>query len=84
MARAMNWSKARQRDFMHRERTAALDEMYWRGDWDRHRQANPGGRVAGVRCQSCGHRGYARVPTGVKEPHFRCGKCGSRLVKWRV
>lgn len=38
---------------------------------------------AGLRCRSCGHRGTARVPSG-QSPAFRCSKCRSTLVAYRV
>lgn len=39
--------------------------------------------TAALRCRSCGHRGTAQVPSG-SSPSFRCSRCGSSLIAWRV
>jgi hypothetical protein len=39
--------------------------------------------IAALRCRSCGHRGNAALPVGAA-PRFKCSRCGSSLVAWRV
>lgn len=31
-----------------------------------------------VTCSYCGHSGRARIPHGLKQPRFKCSKCGRR------
>lgn len=57
--------------------TQAAEEAEWWGDLKRLPMQ------AALRCRSCGHRGTASVPPGAK-PAFRCSKCGSSLVAWRL
>lgn len=67
-----------------RAETERLTEQYFAATFDPWRQANPQGRMAAVRCRSCGHRANVRVPETCKRPHFRCARCSSDLVHWRV
>lgn len=41
--------------------------------------------VVGLRCRTCGHRGTAHIrPEADAVPRFRCTRCGSSLVSYRV